>query len=54
MSVTGSFSAGRLTATGDNNNAITLSRNAAGNVLVNGGAVPVTGGSSSDCWSARW
>ena len=47
MAVTGIFTAGQglLQATGDNlANAITLSRNAAGNILVNGGAVAVQGG----------
>ena len=43
--VTSSFSAGTLTVFGDNlNNTITISRNAAGTILVNGGAVAVTGG----------
>jgi Ca2+-binding RTX toxin-like protein len=45
--VTASFtpSAGQLTVFGDNlNNAITVSRNAAGGILVNGGAVAVLGG----------
>ena len=43
--VTSSFSAGTLTIFGDNlNNTITISRNAAGALLVNGGAVAVTGG----------
>jgi Ca2+-binding RTX toxin-like protein len=44
---TASFSpaSGTLTVFGDNlNNTITISRNAAGNLLVNGGAVPVQGG----------
>jgi Ca2+-binding RTX toxin-like protein len=47
MAVTGIFTAGQglFQATGDNlANAITLSRNAAGNILVNGGAVAVQGG----------
>ena len=47
MAVTSSFnpSAGILTTLGDNlNNNITLSRNAAGTILVNGGAVAVKGG----------
>jgi Ca2+-binding RTX toxin-like protein len=44
--VTASFSAGTLTVIGDvNPNNITLSRNAAGQILVNNGAVPVAGGS---------
>lgn len=39
------FTAGTLTVSGDNaNNAITISRNAAGTILVNGGAIAVTGG----------
>jgi len=39
---------GILTVTGDNlNNTITISRNAAGIILVNGGALPVTGGVAS-------
>ena len=42
---TASFSAGQLTVLGDSaNNSITISRNAAGHILVNGGAVAVTGG----------
>ncbi len=45
MAVTASFSAGVLTTFGDAlNNTTTLSRNAAGTILVNGGAVVVTGG----------
>jgi Ca2+-binding RTX toxin-like protein len=47
MAVTASFSpqAGTLTEFGDNlDNTITTSRNAAGQILVNGGAVPVVGG----------
>ena len=42
---TASFSGGVLTIFGDaSNNSITLSRDAAGKILVNGGAVAVTGG----------
>src|SRR6476469_9507987 len=42
---TAGFSAGVLSVTGDNaDNNITISRNAAGGILVNGGAVSVTGG----------
>ena len=42
---TASFSAGVLTVFGDAaNNSITISRDAAGRILVNGGAVAVTGG----------
>jgi Ca2+-binding RTX toxin-like protein len=45
MAVVASFSAGTLSVFGDNlDNQITLSRNAAGQILVNGGAVAVTGG----------
>src|SRR5690242_15741010 len=43
--VTSSFSNGTLTVFGDTlDNNITVSRNAAGQILVNGGAVVVTGG----------
>src|SRR4051812_24114715 len=43
--VNASFSAGTLTVLGDNlDNNITVSRNAAGQILVNGGAVAVPGG----------
>ena len=43
--VTSSFSNGVLTVNGDSlDNTITVSRNAAGQILVNGGAVPVIGG----------
>src|SRR5690242_18972387 len=42
--VTASFTAGVLTVRGDDqDNAIVLSRDAAGNILVNGVSVPVTG-----------
>jgi Ca2+-binding RTX toxin-like protein len=42
--VTASAAGGVLTVLGDNNpNAITVSRNAAGNLLVNNGAVPIAG-----------
>jgi Ca2+-binding RTX toxin-like protein len=45
QAVVGSFSAGQLTVFGDSlNNNVELSRNAAGTILVNGGAVAVTGG----------
>ena len=45
MAVVASFSAGVLTVFGDSlDNNITVSRNAAGQLLVNGGAVAVTGG----------
>lgn len=44
LSVTASAANGVLTVTGDDNaNAITVSRNAAGTLFVNGGAVPITG-----------
>ncbi len=43
--VTATFNAGVLTVFGDvNNNSITISRDAAGRILVNNGAVPVSGG----------
>ena len=43
--VSSSFSNGVLTVRGDSlDNSITVSRNAAGQILVNGGAVPVVGG----------
>ena len=43
--VTSTFSAGTLSINGDSlDNNITISRNAAGNILVNGGAVSVVGG----------
>lgn len=43
--VTATFSAGVLSVSGDNlNNSLTISRDAAGRILVNGGAVPVIGG----------
>ena len=42
---TGTFNGGILTVSGDNaDNAITVSRNAAGAILVNGGAIAVIGG----------
>src|SRR5499426_3151042 len=45
MAVTASFSNGPLTEFGDTlDNTITTSRNAAGQILVNGGAVQVVGG----------
>ena len=45
LAVTGSFSNGVLSTFGDSlDNNITVSRNAAGELLLNGGAVPVTGG----------
>jgi Ca2+-binding RTX toxin-like protein len=48
QAVTGSFFNGVLTVFGDSlNNNVTISRNAAGTLLVNGGAVPVQGGTAS-------
>ena len=48
MAVTASFSAKTLSVFGDNlSNSTIVSRNAAGNLLVNGGAVAITGGSPS-------
>jgi Ca2+-binding RTX toxin-like protein len=42
---TATFSSGQLSVSGDNlNNTITITRDAAGRILVNGGAVAVTGG----------
>jgi Ca2+-binding RTX toxin-like protein len=46
--------AGELTVTGDGlDNTIVISRNAAGNILVNGGAVPVIGGTPTVANTAR-
>lgn len=48
MSITATFSAGTLSVFGDSlDNNITISRNAAGALLVNGGAISILGGSSS-------
>jgi Ca2+-binding RTX toxin-like protein len=48
MAVTASFSAGNLSVFGDAlTNTVTISRNAAGTILVNGGAVKVTGGTAT-------
>jgi Ca2+-binding RTX toxin-like protein len=45
LAVTGSFAAGTLSAFGDSlDNNVTISRDAAGRLLLNGGAVAVTGG----------
>ena len=45
MAVTGTFIRGKLNVFGDNlDNTITESRDAAGNILINGGAVAITGG----------
>lgn len=45
MAVTANFSAGALTVLGNGqNNTIALGRNAAGTIVVNGGAVPIKGG----------
>jgi Ca2+-binding RTX toxin-like protein len=52
--VTASFSAGVLSVNGDRlNNNITVSRNAAGQILVNGGAVVVTGGTPTVANTAK-
>jgi Ca2+-binding RTX toxin-like protein len=46
--LTAVFSAGVLAVTGgDQDNALTLSRDAAGNLRVNGGVVPITGGTAT-------
>src|SRR5262249_48788005 len=48
MTITAIFSSGLLTETGDNgNNSIITSRDAAGRILVNGGAVPIAGGAAT-------
>jgi Ca2+-binding RTX toxin-like protein len=50
MAISGNFTPGAqlLTTIGDPlNNAITFSRDAAGNILINGGAVPILGGTST-------
>src|SRR5262245_51616617 len=48
QAVVGTFNSGILSVFGDNlANNITLSRNAAGTILVNGGAVPVQGGTAT-------
>ena len=45
MAVTATFILGKLNVFGDNlDNTITESRDAAGNILINGGAVAITGG----------
>src|SRR5258708_16602784 len=45
MAIKASFSAGVLSVFGDNlDNSIVASRDAAGNILINGGAVTITGG----------
>jgi Ca2+-binding RTX toxin-like protein len=45
LAVTGSFSSGIVTLIGDAlDNTITVSRNAAGTILANGGAIPILGG----------
>jgi Ca2+-binding RTX toxin-like protein len=52
--VTASFSAGTLTVTGDSlDNTTTISRDAAGKILVNGGAVNVVGGTATVANTAR-
>jgi Ca2+-binding RTX toxin-like protein len=54
MAVTSTFSAGTLSTFGDNlNNTVTLSRNAAGTILVNGGAVVVKGGTPTVANTAK-
>src|SRR6058998_625206 len=46
--VTASFSSGVLNVLGDSlNNTIVVSRDAAGTILVNGGAVPIRGGTAT-------
>ena len=50
MAISATFNpgAGVLTVFGDSlNNAITFSRDAAGTILVNGGAVPIVGGTAT-------
>jgi Ca2+-binding RTX toxin-like protein len=48
VAVTSSFGSGQLTVIGDSlNNNVTVSRNAAGTILVNGGAVATVGGTPS-------
>lgn len=48
MALTGLFSSGNLIATGDLlDNLLGVSRNAAGNLLINGGAVAILGGSAT-------
>ena len=52
--VTSTFSAGTLSINGDSlDNNITISRNAAGNILVNGGAVTVIGGTPTVANTAK-
>ncbi len=52
--VTASFSAGTLTVNGDSlDNTTTISRDAAGKILVNGGAVSVIGGTATVANTAR-
>src|SRR5262245_54411939 len=56
MAVTATFiaSAGTLSIFGDNlNNTINVSRNAAGSIFVNGGAVPILGGKPTVANTAR-
>src|SRR5436190_9432305 len=48
MAITSRFSNGRLTAFGDaSDNLIVTSRDAAGTILVNGGAVTISGGTAT-------
>src|SRR4051812_3740713 len=45
MSISASFAGGVLTVTGDDTqNAINVSRDLAGDILINGGAIPISGG----------
>src|SRR5262245_44458467 len=49
MAITANFSSGILSIVGDTlDNPITVSRDAAGNILVNNGAIPITGGPATD------
>jgi Ca2+-binding RTX toxin-like protein len=48
MAVTANFAAGTLTITGDSpDDPITVSRNAAGEIVINGGAIAISGGPST-------
>ena len=52
--VTATFNTGTLSVFGDSlNNSITVSRNAAGQILINGGAVTVAGGSPTVANTSR-
>src|SRR4051794_41327535 len=51
---TASFGSGVLTATGDSaDNSIVISRDAAGGIFVNGGAIPVSGGAPTVANTAK-